>query len=66
MFLDNVKLGVRFLPEKPEGRFYVAKSRLCSHRLSFLCAKPCNGRNSELCITAEDRKRRIPIRYALL
>lgn len=32
MFLDNMKLGVRFLPEKPEGRFYVAKNRLCVYR----------------------------------
>ena len=40
MFLDIVKLGVRFLPEKPEGRFYVAKNRLYSHHLSFLCDKP--------------------------
>ena len=40
MFLDNVKLGVRSLPEKPEGRFYVAKNRLCPHRLSFLCDTP--------------------------
>ena len=40
MFVDIVKLGVRFLPEKPEGRFYVAKNRLYSHHLSFLCDKP--------------------------
>ena len=40
MFLDIVKLGVRFLPEKPEGRFYVAKNKLYSHHLSFLCDKP--------------------------
>ena len=40
LFLDIVKLGVRFLPEKPEGRFYVAKNRLYSHHLSFLCDKP--------------------------
>lgn len=37
MFLDIVKLGVRFLPEKPEGRFYVAKTG-CILTTSLFCA----------------------------
>ena len=68
MFLDIVKLGVRFLPEKSEGRFYVAKNRLYSHHLSFCAISPVSScractsrylpgkyserRSSELCVIA--------------